>query len=238
MADSLEDLIMLQPPTAERPLLGTIVLVVEDSRHACEVLRLICQRSGARIRRAESLASAERHLRTYRPRIAVIDLGLPDGSGLDLIEKLARPESGIDGIIAMSGDDTLQEAALQAGAHVFLAKPLVSVSHFQAIALQLLPEELRPARVSKPTTDTIKPDPVALRDDLALAADLLRTDPNTATIDYVGGFLASLGKDAGDTALIKLADTVRSINIAGADGVKPNEVANAVEDRMKDLQPV
>ena len=238
MADSLEDLIMLQPPTAERPLLGTIVLVVEDSRHACEVLRLICQRSGARIRRAESLASAERHLRTYRPRIAVIDLGLPDGSGLELIESLSRPESGIDGIIAMSGDDTLQEAALQAGADVFLAKPLVSVSHFQTIALQLLPAELRPARVAKPTTDSIEPDPVALRDDLALAADLLRTDPDTATIDYIGGFLASLGKDAGDTALINLADMVRSINIAGAGGVQPSEAANAVEDRMKDLQPV
>ena len=47
MSDALEDLVMLQPPTADRPLLGTIVLVVEDSRHACEGLRLICQRSGA-----------------------------------------------------------------------------------------------------------------------------------------------------------------------------------------------
>ena len=93
MPESLEDLIMLQPPTAERPLLGTLILVVEDSRHACEGLRLICQRSGARIRRAESLASAERHLRSYRPRVAVIDLGLPDGSGLQLIETLAKGET-------------------------------------------------------------------------------------------------------------------------------------------------
>ena len=89
MPETLEELIMMQPPTTERPLLGSMVLVVEDSRHSCEALRLICQRSGARIRRAESLASAERHLRTYRPRIAVIDLGLPDGSGLSLIERLA-----------------------------------------------------------------------------------------------------------------------------------------------------
>lgn len=238
MPESLEDLIMLQPPTADRPLLGTIVLVVEDSRHACEVLRLICQRSGARIRRAESLASAERHLRTYRPRIAVIDLGLPDGSGLELIEKLARPESGIDGIIAMSGDDTLHEAALQAGAHVFLAKPLVSVSHFQTVALELLPAELRPSRVSRPSTDTITPDPVALRDDLALAADLLRTDPDTATLDYLGGFLASLGKDAGDKALIQLGGLVRGINTPGPDTAKPKDLARAVEDRMNALQPV
>ena len=30
MPDSLEELVMLQPPTPERPLLGSIVLVVED----------------------------------------------------------------------------------------------------------------------------------------------------------------------------------------------------------------
>ena len=103
MPETLEDLIMMQPPTPERPLLGTMILLVEDSRHACEVLRMICQRSGARIRRAESLASAARHLRSYRPRIVVIDLGLPDGSGLELIETLAMSEPGIDGIIAISG---------------------------------------------------------------------------------------------------------------------------------------
>ena len=104
MPETLEDLIMLQQPTADRPLLGTMILLVEDSRHACEVLRMICQRSGARIRRAESLASAARHLRSYRPRIAVIDLGLPDGSGLDLIETLSHAEPGIDGIIAFEYD--------------------------------------------------------------------------------------------------------------------------------------
>ena len=32
MPETLEDLIMLRPPTAERPLLGSIVLVVEADR--------------------------------------------------------------------------------------------------------------------------------------------------------------------------------------------------------------
>ena len=97
MTDTLEDMIMFQPPSASRPLLGTMVLVVEDSRFACDSMRLICQLSGARIRRAESLHSADRHLLAYRPHVAVVDLGLPDGSGLDLIARLADATPRIHG---------------------------------------------------------------------------------------------------------------------------------------------
>ena len=235
MPESLEDFIMLQPPTAERPLLGSIILVVEDSRHACEVMRLICQRSGARIRRAESLASAERHLRTYRPRLAVIDLGLPDGSGLELIERLTRDDAGIDGVIAVSGDDTLQEAALQAGAHAFLPKPLKSVCKFQKLAIELMPKELRPPSVHPPAIDKIEPDPVAIRDDLALAADLLRSKPDKSTLTYAAGFLASLGKDTNDPSLCRIAETLKSTTKNRPD---LNALAKTLETHMADLQPV
>lgn len=238
MPESLEELVMLQPPTAERPLLGTIILVVEDSRHACEALRLICQRSGARIRRAESLASAERHLRTYRPRIAVVDLGLPDGSGLELIEKLANTDPRIDGIIATSGDETLHQAAVDAGADIFLPKPLSSVSQFQKVALSLLPEETRPRAVSRPDTDSVRPDPIALRDDLALASELLRTEPDRKTLEYIAGFLTSLAKSAGGAGLANLGDAAIALSRGQAQPGNARNLAIAIDEHVTAMDPV
>jgi hypothetical protein len=52
----------LPAPTVNRSLLGLTVLVIEDSNFACEAMRLLCLRSGARIRRADSLRSARQHL--------------------------------------------------------------------------------------------------------------------------------------------------------------------------------
>ena len=210
MPESLEEFLMTRPPTAERPLLGQTVLVVEDSRFACEALRMICQRSGARIRRADSLKSAARHLRTYRPGIIMIDVGLPDGSGLDLVRDLSSNEARIGVIIAMSGDDTNAELAMQSGADAFISKPITSVSAFQATIIAKLPKDARPTALRPVSTDEIVPDRIAYRDDLVLAADLLANHPDAQTIAYVSSFLIGLGNSADDPDLADIASKVEA----------------------------
>ncbi len=195
-------------PTAARPLLGLTVLVVEDSRFACEALRLLCLRSGARIRRADCLRSARRHLRVYRPSVIIIDLGLPDGSGLDLIEELAHSQPAIVGILAMSGDPVLENAALAKGAHGFMSKPIVALAPFQDKVLSLLPPEQRPQGPRRVDLTKVEPDRIAYRDDIAHVADILEDAPTDHTLDYVAQFLVGVAQAAGDDGLAAAAKTL------------------------------
>ena len=235
MPETLEEFLMTRPPTADRPLLGQTILVVEDSRFACEAMRLICQRSGARIRRADSLRSAARHLNTYRPGILIIDLGLPDGSGLDLIRSLSQAEPRVNVLLATSGDDTRADEALAAGADAFISKPITSVSAFQSAILSRLPREAQPAGLRPHASDEVVPDRIALRDDLALAADLLSTaDDDGPTLDYVSAFLAGLAKSSDDPDLAEAARAITRPGDSGAVGA----LTQMVRKRLAEEHPV
>lgn len=196
----------IQPrPSGARPLMGLTILVVEDSRYASEALRMMCLRSGARIRRADCMASAERHLSTYRPSAAIVDLGLPDGSGLDLIKKMAAAKHRVPILLGTSGAEreAAARASADAGADGFLAKPISSLAAFQAAILEHLPEALRPQGPRPAAMVDILPDPVALREDLAHAMTLM--DLDTPPIGYLRRFLIGLARSARDVALERSA---------------------------------
>jgi CheY-like chemotaxis protein len=205
----------LPAPTAARPLLGLTVLVIEDSRFACEAMRLLCLRSGARIRRADCLKSARRHLQVYRPSVVIVDLGLPDGSGLDLISDLAKAEPRVDAILAISGDPQGEALALAAGADGFLEKPLQSLALFQQAVLANLPDERRPAGLRELPDDIVEPDFMAFQDDMAHIADVLKDPEGDGALDYVALFIRGVARSAQDKALEQAADALAAARDAG-----------------------
>ncbi|MGH1579221.1 response regulator [Planktotalea sp.] len=213
--NELEYASLTPAPTSTRPLLGLTILVVEDSRFACDAMRLLCLRSGARIRRADCLKSARRHLQVYRPSVVIIDLGLPDGSGADLIHELSQVEPRISAILATSGDDMNEAIALSAGADGFLAKPLASLSAFQSAVLSAVPEEMRPAGLREITDERIEPDLMAYRDDMAHAAEMLTVDADNKTLDYVAQFVQGVAKSADDDQLTRAARTLARARAEG-----------------------
>ncbi|MEP5154144.1 response regulator [Planktotalea sp.] len=232
--NELEYAALTPAPTASRPLLGLTILVVEDSRYACDAMRLLCLRSGARIRRADCLKSARRHLQVYRPTAVIIDMGLPDGSGAELIQELTEVEPRISAILATSGDDMNEAIALAAGADGFLAKPLGRLSGFQSAILRALPEDLRPLGLRQITDEEVVPDVMAYRDDMAHAAELLTTsDTDMKTLEYVARFVQGIAKSAQDDQLDRAAfRVVRARSEGGAIHAHQARLAGLVQDRI------
>ncbi len=231
--DNNDALAPLQKPTSNRPLLGMTILVVEDSRFACEAIRLMCLRSGARIRRADCLGSARRHLKVYRPSAVVIDLGLPDGSGTELIRDLDMATPRVGAILGISGDTGAQADALEAGADQFLAKPLTSLAAFQQAILHSLPVECVPSG-PRPVNDArISPDPAAYQDDMSHAANLLDDHTEGPVLDYVAQFLRGVARSAEDTPL---ADAARELARSRRGGAERrgavSRVISMVQDRL------
>jgi len=217
--DSLDNFMQTCSPTANRPLLGLTVLVVEDSRFASQAMRLLCLRSGARIRRADSLQSAKRHLAVYRPSAVIIDIGLPDGSGIDLIRELAIATPRVSVILGTSGDPASETLSLKAGADGFIEKPISNIGLFQSKILKHLPKEQQPKGLRVISDDVIVPDEVALRDDLAAAAVALEDSENARTLRYVTQFLGGIARSVDDAhleqetkALAHLQTTGREVN--------------------------
>ncbi|WP_212525077.1 response regulator [Actibacterium sp. MT2.3-13A] len=219
-------------PDAGRPLLGLTVLAVEDSRFACEALRLLCLRSGARLRRADSLRAARQHLRAYRPGAAIVDLGLPDGRGEALIAELRLRGPRVPVVLGCSGDDGARARAMRAGADGFLDKPVTSLASFQRAILSGLDASGRATQAAA-HDDIVRPDRLALRDDLVRAALMLSSRPDAAALDYAAQFLRGLGRDSRDPRLEEAAGW-----IAARDARALSRASRLVQARIRAVDRV
>ncbi|MCL3881712.1 response regulator [Marivita sp. GX14005] len=225
----------IRRPTVSRPLLGLTILAVEDSLYSCDALRLMCLHSGARLRRADCLASARRHLQVYRPSVMIVDMGLPDGSGADLIAELSVALPRISVILGTSGDSFAEDIAYAAGADGFIAKPVANLTTFQNAILQHLPQERQPFGLREVHKEPILPDPIAFREDMAHMAEVLGGPVDDRTIDYVALFLRGVARTAEDDALEAAASDLadarsRGVPLRG----QVMRIAGLVEARLQD----
>ena len=102
------------------------VLIVEDDAGIRDVLRALLSASNYRIVEAESAARGEIEARTHKPDIALVDLGLPDRDGIDLIRNV-RTWSALPIIVLSARTGEAQKiAALDAGADDYVTKPFAA----------------------------------------------------------------------------------------------------------------
>jgi two-component system, OmpR family, response regulator len=142
----------------------------------------------------------------------LIDMGLPDGSGADLIAEVAASHPRVDVILGMSGDSGTEAAAMAAGADGFLAKPFTRMAEFQSAILRHLPHERHPPGPRVLSDDAVSPDLIAYRDDLASIEPALRDATN---LGYVTQFLDGVARSAGDRPMSELVAALAANRAAG-----------------------
>jgi len=99
------------------------VLVVDDELHIRRLIHAALARADYAIIEAENAREALDMLRAERPDIVLLDLGLPDRDGLELVP-LVKQQSDTTLIVVSARDATDQKvAALDLGADDYLTKP-------------------------------------------------------------------------------------------------------------------
>jgi DNA-binding response OmpR family regulator len=99
------------------------VLVVEDDAQVASTIAGALQRDGWIADTAMSLAEARARLEASTPRILVVDLGLPDGSGMMFVREAAgRADLGII-VVSGRGDEVDRVVGLELGADDYVTKP-------------------------------------------------------------------------------------------------------------------
>ncbi|MFP7569285.1 response regulator [Marivita sp. S2033] len=225
----------IRRPTVTRPLLGLTILAVEDSLYACDALRLMCLHSGARLRRADCLKSARRHLQVYRPSVVVVDMGLPDGCGAELIDELSTSLPRVSVLLGTSADNFSEDVAFAAGADGFLAKPIANLAVFQNAILQHMPQDRQPFGLRQIHKEPIRPDPIAFREDMAHITEVLNGNVDDRTLDYVAQFLSGVARSADDVALATAATDLADARAAGTPFQgKVARLAGMVKARLSD----
>jgi len=99
------------------------ILVVDDEPAIRRLLRSTLGVHDYRVLEAATVAEALERLARDRIDLVILDLGLPDADGLELIRKL-RPDSAVPVIVLSSRDDERGKVeALDAGADDYVTKP-------------------------------------------------------------------------------------------------------------------
>ena len=99
------------------------VLIVEDEKEIRRFLRTALEAEGLRVHEADTLQRGLIEAATRKPDMVILDLGLPDGDGLDFIRDFRQWSQTPVIVLSARSEETDKIAALDAGADDYLSKP-------------------------------------------------------------------------------------------------------------------
>ncbi|MEH0157066.1 response regulator transcription factor [Limibacter armeniacum] len=100
------------------------ILLVEDNLTLAEDLLVFVKENGFMAEHVESLTDAKERTALYTYDLVIVDIGLPDGSGLDLVTILKQKDPNT-GILIVSAKDSIEDKVngLEIGADDYITKP-------------------------------------------------------------------------------------------------------------------
>jgi two-component system response regulator AtoC len=180
-------------------------LLVDDDSDAAETMAMLIANEGFTVATAGSLRDARRQMALQEPDIVLLDLMLPDGSGMELFNDAKHlPNAELVLITGHASLDTSIQA-LRLGAADYLVKPM-SLKQLQGVL----------SRVTKPS---------ALK---AVSGDM------ESVLEKEGHFGALWGRSAPMRRvyqqIVRVAGTAVSVFITGESGTGKEVVARTVHD--------
>ena len=155
------------------PGTGPITIVIADDHQVVRAgLRMLLQAEEEFdvVAEAGDVATTERRVAAYRPRVLILDLNMPGGSSLPSIPRLreAAPETQIV-VLTMQNDPAFAREALRAGAIGYVLKEaadseLVRAVHLAADGRTYLSPELGARLAAEPPTSEGPPDDLSARE--------------------------------------------------------------------------
>ena len=99
------------------------VLVVDDERQILRALKVILREAGYEVIEAATMEEALDRAAVRPPDAAIVDLMLPDGSGVELTRRLREWTSMPIIVLSAVGEEDAKVEALEAGADDYVTKP-------------------------------------------------------------------------------------------------------------------
>ena len=113
------------------------IVVVEDEANIRRFIKLALESEGYQVFEADSVQRALIETGTRRPDLVVLDLGLPDGNGIDFIHELRSWSEMPVIVLSARNAETDKVAALDAGADDYLTKPFGAAELLARVRAQL-----------------------------------------------------------------------------------------------------
>ena len=99
------------------------VLVIEDEKQMRKLIRISLSSHGYDVVEAETGEEGVRQAAAYTPELVILDLGLPDLDGIEVVRRIREWTTTPIVIVSASGQEERKVQALDAGADDYVTKP-------------------------------------------------------------------------------------------------------------------